>query len=107
MALIQITSAIRRNWHKKFHMCLHVSVLLCNVSFMTDRRSPKNGTAAAIKAAIVSAGTDVPSVEKAAGIPNHNLQAYLNGVRDLPVVDLVRAGGLLSVSPANLIGAVA
>lgn len=81
--------------------------MLCNVSFMTDRRTPNKAVAAALAVCIADAGTDVSSVEKAAGIPNQNVQAYLDGVRDLSVADLVKAGGLLSVSPAKLIGAAA
>jgi hypothetical protein len=75
------------------------------VAHVTDRRSPSSKPAAILAARIAETGTDVTSIEKATGIPSDTLQAYLNGASDLPVVDLVKAGGLLSLSPSDLLGA--
>jgi len=69
---------------------------------MTDRRFNNSNPAGAIAAAIAATGTSVDTVADAAGITTTELESFLIGESDLPVVAAVMAGGFLHLTPTQL-----
>jgi hypothetical protein len=76
-------------------MCLHSSLVMCNLSNVTDRRATPEA-ASAIAADIAAA--------KAAGSNEESLNVIRSRAADIEVETFVRAGGLLSLSPRDLLG---
>jgi hypothetical protein len=68
---------------------------MCNLSDVTDRRATP-GSASVIAADIAAA--------KAAGSDEESLDVIRSRAADIEVEAFVRAGGLLSLSPRDLLG---
>lgn len=77
-------------------------MLTASVNIMTLRLT-KQSPAAAVLAYASDRGVGPSTIAEATGLSQHEIVARLYGDADLTVSELVQIGGLLSVSPTDLI----
>lgn len=79
-----------------------MTVLVCKVTDVSSRANRRVGQA--VSTAIATAGATQAAVEEATGLTSPELDARLAGAAQFSVPQLVRAGGLLRVPTADLMG---
>ena len=82
---------------------MHTSLLVCKVPDM-DNRANRARVGTRVSKAISTAGMEPASVAEAIGLTSSEFQERLDGVQEFSVSELVRTGGLLRVSSADLAG---
>jgi hypothetical protein len=97
-AFPQASGRFRQIRKKKLRIGLHLAPSLVYPANVTDRRDHHR----TIATTIAASGERVADVEKAAGLRQGELKLYLMG-SDIRLDSLVAAGGLLGVSPDDLL----